>query len=158
MSAAVTSEATEVAGEHDTGEVSGVTDAGALGMVRATKLTGIAVRGDGIAVVTVNDPRESVNTVTRQLGEELTALVERIEADAAIKGVVLASAKKDFIVGANIDMLKAVRLASDAEAMARGMAQMLAKVAAMDNRSSRRCTARRSAAGSRSRSRATRSW
>lgn len=43
----------------------------------------------------------------------------------------IASAKKDFIVGANIDMLKAVKLASDAEAMGRGMAALLQKVASL---------------------------
>ena len=40
-------------------------------MVRATKVVEFTVRGDGIAVVTVNDPPEPVNTVTRELGEEL---------------------------------------------------------------------------------------
>ncbi len=98
-------------------------------MVRATTVLDVAVHGDGIAVVTVNDPREAVNTVTRDLAEELAAAVDRVEADDAIKGVVLASAKKDFVVGANIDVLKGVKLASDAEAMARGMAELLARIA-----------------------------
>jgi 3-hydroxyacyl-CoA dehydrogenase/enoyl-CoA hydratase/3-hydroxybutyryl-CoA epimerase len=102
-----------------------------VAIVRATKVLGLAVRADGIAVVTVDDPREPVNTVTPELGEELAALVERVADDAAIKGVVLASAKKDFIVGANIDLLKGVRLASDAEAMGRGMAALLGKIASL---------------------------
>jgi 3-hydroxyacyl-CoA dehydrogenase / enoyl-CoA hydratase / 3-hydroxybutyryl-CoA epimerase len=98
-------------------------------VVRATRVIELVVRGTGIAVLVVNDPREPVNTVTRDLAEELARLVDRIETDSAIKGAVIASAKKDFIVGANIDMLKAVKLASDAEAMGRGMAALLQKVA-----------------------------
>jgi 3-hydroxyacyl-CoA dehydrogenase/enoyl-CoA hydratase/3-hydroxybutyryl-CoA epimerase len=100
-------------------------------MVKATTVIELAVRGDGIAVLTVNDPREPVNTLTRELGEQLAALVDRVESDPAIKGAVIASTKKDFIVGANIDMLKAVRLASDAEAMAKGMAELLGKISGL---------------------------
>jgi 3-hydroxyacyl-CoA dehydrogenase/enoyl-CoA hydratase/3-hydroxybutyryl-CoA epimerase len=102
-----------------------------VAMVRATRVTDLAIRGDGIAVITVNDPREPVNTVTPELGEELAAVVLRIEDDAAIKGAVLASAKKDFVVGANIDLLKGVKLASDAQAMGRSMAELLGKIAAL---------------------------
>ncbi len=100
-------------------------------MVRATKVIELTVRGDGIAVLTIDDPREPVNTVTRELGEELAEIVARVENDGAIKGAVIASAKKDFVVGANIDMLKAVKLASDAEAMGRGMAELLGKIASL---------------------------
>jgi 3-hydroxyacyl-CoA dehydrogenase / enoyl-CoA hydratase / 3-hydroxybutyryl-CoA epimerase len=100
-------------------------------IVRATKVIELAVRADGIALLVVNDPREPVNTVTRELAAELAALVERIETDDAIKAAVIASSKKDFVVGANIDMLKAVRLASDAEAMGRGMAELLGKIASL---------------------------
>ena len=102
-----------------------------VAMVRATRILELAVRGDGIAVVTVNDPYEPVNTVTVELGEELAAVVERVEGDPAIKGAVIVSAKKDFVVGANIDMLKGVKLASEAEAMGRSMAQLLGRVAAL---------------------------
>jgi 3-hydroxyacyl-CoA dehydrogenase/enoyl-CoA hydratase/3-hydroxybutyryl-CoA epimerase len=99
-------------------------------MVYATKVIELSVRGDGVAVLTVNDPREPVNTVTRELGEELEAIVERVAKDDSIKGAVIASAKKDFIVGANIDLLKAVRLASDAEAMSKRVAAALSRIAA----------------------------
>jgi 3-hydroxyacyl-CoA dehydrogenase/enoyl-CoA hydratase/3-hydroxybutyryl-CoA epimerase len=91
----------------------------------------LVVRGDGIAVLTVNDPREPVNTVTREFGEQFLACIERVGADPAIKGVVIASAKKDFIVGANIDMLQAVKLATDAEEMAKVVAGGLVKLAAL---------------------------
>jgi enoyl-CoA hydratase/carnithine racemase len=100
-------------------------------MVRATTIIELAVRGDGVAVLTVNDPYEPVNTVTRELAEELLAHVDRVANAPAIKGAVVISAKKDFVVGANIDMLKAVKLASDAEAMAKELALGLVKLAAL---------------------------
>jgi 3-hydroxyacyl-CoA dehydrogenase/enoyl-CoA hydratase/3-hydroxybutyryl-CoA epimerase len=100
-------------------------------MVRATQVTRIEVRGDGIAVITIDDPTEPVNTVTRDLGEELFAHVEYVAADPAVKGAVLVSGKKDFVVGANIDVLKAVKLASDAEEMSKEFAKGLVRLAAI---------------------------
>jgi 3-hydroxyacyl-CoA dehydrogenase/enoyl-CoA hydratase/3-hydroxybutyryl-CoA epimerase len=97
-------------------------------IVRATQVTKIEVRGDGVAVITIDDPREPVNTVTRELGEELFAHVEYVAADPAVKGAVLTSAKKDFVVGANIDLLRAVKLAGDAEEMARAFAKGLVRL------------------------------
>ncbi|HEY2510872.1 MAG TPA: enoyl-CoA hydratase-related protein, partial [Polyangiaceae bacterium] len=89
------------------------------------------VRADGIAVLTFDDPREPVNTITRELVEQLSAHLEHVAVEPSIKGAVLASAKKDFVVGANIDVLKAVRLASDAEAMGKGVSEALAKLASL---------------------------
>jgi 3-hydroxyacyl-CoA dehydrogenase/enoyl-CoA hydratase/3-hydroxybutyryl-CoA epimerase len=107
-----------------------VSPAGAL--VPVTTVIEMQVRGDGIAVLTVNDPRDPVNTVTLELGEQLLAHVQRIAADPSIKGAVLSSAKKDFIVGANIRLLQGVKLATDAETMAKSMAAGLARMAALD--------------------------
>ena len=91
----------------------------------------LAVRKDGIAVVTIDDKDETLNTITRRFGEELRDVLARIASDDAIVGAVLVSGKKDsFVVGANIDMLRAVTLASDAERMARDVARGLATIRA----------------------------
>jgi len=100
-------------------------------IVRVTNVIEMVVRGDGIAVLTINDPREPVNTVTRDLGEQLIEHVERIANDPAIKGAVIASAKKDFVVGANIHLLQGVKLATDAETMAKTIAGGLVRLAAL---------------------------
>jgi 3-hydroxyacyl-CoA dehydrogenase/enoyl-CoA hydratase/3-hydroxybutyryl-CoA epimerase len=100
-------------------------------VVPVVTVSGLEVRGDGVAVLTFDDPRQPVNTVNRELGAELALLLDRVEGDASIRAVVLASAKKDFVVGANIDLLKAVKLASDAEGMARTVARALARMEAM---------------------------
>ena len=79
------------------------------------------VRGDGVAVLTFDVPGEAVNSLQATFAQEFEETFARIESDPAIKAVVLCSGKKDsFVVGANIDMLKACRTASDAEALSRG--------------------------------------
>ncbi len=78
------------------------------------------VRSDGVGVLTFDVPGESVNTLQASFATEFTEIVDRIEHDASVRAVVLISGKPDsFVVGANIDMLKAVRTASDAEGISR---------------------------------------
>ena len=60
---------------------------------------------DGIAVVTWDMPGRSMNVFTAEVMDELAAIVEAVAADAAIKGAVIASAKKDFSGGADITMI-----------------------------------------------------
>ncbi|WP_100655667.1 fatty acid oxidation complex subunit alpha FadJ [Alteromonas flava] len=75
-------------------------------------------REDGIAVLTMDVPGESMNTLKQAFGEEITAMLDEIENDSAIKGVVLQSGKPDsFVAGADISMLAACETAADAEAL-----------------------------------------
>ena len=60
---------------------------------------------DGIAVVTWDMPDRSMNVFTAKVMDELAAIVEAVAADAAIKGAVIASGKKDFSGGADITMI-----------------------------------------------------
>ena len=63
---------------------------------------------DGIAVVTWDSPNRSMNVFTAKVMDELEAIVEAVAADAAIKGAVIASGKKDFSGGADITMIHAL--------------------------------------------------
>ncbi|MBI5069337.1 MAG: fatty acid oxidation complex subunit alpha FadJ [Deltaproteobacteria bacterium] len=75
---------------------------------------------DGVAVVFIDVPGESVNTINPALGEELTPLVESLDRDPAVKAIVFASGKKDgFVAGADVAMLQRVRSAAEAESLAR---------------------------------------
>lgn len=80
------------------------------------------VRPDGVAIVTIDDPAAPVNTITENFGYALRDTLARLEGDAAVTAIVLTSGKKDFVVGANIDMLAGVTLAADAERLARTFA------------------------------------
>ncbi len=69
---------------------------------------------DGIAVATIDQPGRSMNVLNAELEKPLAALVERLETDAAIKGLVLTSGKKDFLAGADVDRLWAMTTAKEA--------------------------------------------
>jgi 3-hydroxyacyl-CoA dehydrogenase / enoyl-CoA hydratase / 3-hydroxybutyryl-CoA epimerase len=89
----------------------------------------VTVRPDGIALITLNDRKAPLNTITRELGTELGAAIQRVESDAAIKGAILISGKDDnFVVGANIDMLKTIKFASDAEKMSAELSKELGRI------------------------------
>jgi 3-hydroxyacyl-CoA dehydrogenase/enoyl-CoA hydratase/3-hydroxybutyryl-CoA epimerase len=60
---------------------------------------------DGIALITWDMPGRSMNVFTMGVMDELEAITEQIAADAALKGAVIVSAKKDFSGGADITML-----------------------------------------------------
>lgn len=78
-------------------------------------------REDGVAILTMDVPNESMNTLKQAFGEEITQMLDGIEADTSIKGVVLASGKSSsFVAGADISMLAACESAKDAEALSAG--------------------------------------
>lgn len=90
----------------------------------STQTTEIEVR-DGVAIIWLDTPGESVNTITEAFGVELERTMQQVHDDDAVQGVVLASRKKDFIVGANIDMLSALPSPAAATAKAKELAQAL---------------------------------
>jgi 3-hydroxyacyl-CoA dehydrogenase / enoyl-CoA hydratase / 3-hydroxybutyryl-CoA epimerase len=60
---------------------------------------------DGIAVITWDSPGRSMNVFTVKVMQELDAIVDQMVADAAVKGAVIVSGKKDFSGGADITMI-----------------------------------------------------
>jgi len=77
----------------------------------------LEVDGDGLALITWNSPGRSMNVIDAAVLEELSAIVEQVAADAAIKGVVIASGKENFCAGADLTML---------ESMSRAYAELMA--------------------------------
>ncbi|XOV78351.1 MAG: fatty acid oxidation complex subunit alpha FadJ [Aestuariibacter sp.] len=76
---------------------------------------------DGIAVLTMDVPGESMNTLKAEFGEQITRILDDIEGDKSIKGVVLVSGKStSFVAGADISMLAACKTADEAEALSKG--------------------------------------
>jgi 3-hydroxyacyl-CoA dehydrogenase / enoyl-CoA hydratase / 3-hydroxybutyryl-CoA epimerase len=66
----------------------------------------LATDSDGIALVTWNSPDRSMNVIDAAVIEELSAIVEQLAADAAVKGVVLTSGKDSFCAGADLTILE----------------------------------------------------
>lgn len=76
---------------------------------------------DGIATLWMDVPGESMNTLKAEFGDEISAMLDDIDADKSIKGVILASGKKgSFVAGADITMLAACKTAMEAEELSRG--------------------------------------
>src|SRR4051812_35413340 len=61
---------------------------------------------DGIALVTWDIPGRSMNVLDETSTNELDAIVKATTADAAVKGVVITSAKEAFCAGADLSMLE----------------------------------------------------
>jgi 3-hydroxyacyl-CoA dehydrogenase/enoyl-CoA hydratase/3-hydroxybutyryl-CoA epimerase len=75
---------------------------------------------DGVAVLWIDVPGESVNTLSAEVGAELRDLTGRLGQDPEVKALVVASGKKDgFVAGAKIEMLQGVKGPEEAEALSR---------------------------------------
>jgi 3-hydroxyacyl-CoA dehydrogenase/enoyl-CoA hydratase/3-hydroxybutyryl-CoA epimerase len=72
----------------------------------------------GVALVVLDANDAKVNTITTQLGEELSAAIEQLAGDTACAGVVIISGKPEsFIVGADIEQLSKVGSAAEGQRM-----------------------------------------
>jgi 3-hydroxyacyl-CoA dehydrogenase/enoyl-CoA hydratase/3-hydroxybutyryl-CoA epimerase len=75
----------------------------------------------GVATALLDVQAETLNVLDDAVADEFAALLQRLEQDPAVKGVVLASGKKDsFIAGAKIDLFAKASTAAEAEALSRG--------------------------------------
>ncbi|MCL1125663.1 fatty acid oxidation complex subunit alpha FadJ [Shewanella surugensis] len=81
-----------------------------------TKTFNLTRREDGIAILTMDVPGETMNTLRAEFAPEINDVLTEIKSDSQIKGLVLVSGKKDsFVAGADISMLDACRTAKDAK-------------------------------------------
>jgi 3-hydroxyacyl-CoA dehydrogenase/enoyl-CoA hydratase/3-hydroxybutyryl-CoA epimerase len=72
--------------------------------------------GGGVALI-VFDSEGPVNTLGAQDNVEFANLIDRLLADASVKGIVLTSAKRDFLAGGDLDQLRRVAAPADAIAI-----------------------------------------
>jgi 3-hydroxyacyl-CoA dehydrogenase / enoyl-CoA hydratase / 3-hydroxybutyryl-CoA epimerase len=59
----------------------------------------LAVDADGIALITMDSPGRSMNVLSPEVEQELSAIVERVVADGAIRGAIITSGKPSFLAG-----------------------------------------------------------
>ncbi|MBV6522183.1 MAG: Fatty acid oxidation complex subunit alpha [Gemmatimonadaceae bacterium] len=74
---------------------------------------------DGIAIITLDVPGESVNIVSRGVRDALRKTFDDIERSTEIRAAVLLSGKDSFIAGADIDEFLQWKTSADAEAASR---------------------------------------
>ena len=63
------------------------------------------VDNDGIATLMLDLPGKSMNVLCEELISDLSACVEKVTNDEAVKGAVIASAKSAFVAGADLTEL-----------------------------------------------------
>ncbi|WP_194757311.1 fatty acid oxidation complex subunit alpha FadJ [Aliidiomarina indica] len=86
----------------------------------AKKAFTLEVRDDRIGVVTIDVPGESMNTLKSTFADEVADLMEQVESDSQLKGLVFISGKpSSFVAGADIRMISECETAADAESLAR---------------------------------------
>src|SRR5699024_5180593 len=66
---------------------------------------------DGIALVTWDSPGRTMNVLDAEVLAELSDIVERTTADAAVKGVIITSGKETFCAGADLNVLQTLNAA-----------------------------------------------
>ncbi|MBT1449919.1 fatty acid oxidation complex subunit alpha FadJ [Glaciecola sp. XM2] len=85
----------------------------------------LAKQDNGIAILTMDVPGETMNTLKGDFADEISTILDSIEQDSEIKGVVLTSGKKDsFVAGADVTMLAKCESAEEAEALSTAGQQM----------------------------------
>jgi len=86
---------------------------------------------DGVAVVTLDLPGESINKFSRTVKDEFNATFSALQDDRSVRAIVIISGKKDlFVAGADIEEFAALRTAEEATRLSRDGQQMLDRIAA----------------------------
>ena len=82
----------------------------------------------GISVITWDAPNSPVNIKNgAAIAAFVAAVTEAIE-NASVKGVIITSAKKDFISGGDLDELRQVQTPAEAAALVREIGQCLRRI------------------------------
>ncbi|CAH0351631.1 3-hydroxyacyl-CoA dehydrogenase NAD-binding domain-containing protein [Aquabacterium sp. CECT 9606] len=86
------------------------------------------IDADGIGLVTIDMPGRAMNVLNPTLVEPFAALVQQLETDANLKGLVITSGKPTFIVGADIDQLTQITSAEEAFKLCEDLKGMLRRM------------------------------
>ena len=83
----------------------------------------------GVATALMDTAGDRVNTLSPKVSDDMQRVIERVETDAAIKALVIGSAKEDsFVVGADIKVLNAAVSAADATRLSHEAQQSFARL------------------------------
>lgn len=92
----------------------------------------LTIRPDNVAVITIDEPGEKMNTLKAEAGAQVRELLRQIRDNKEVRGVVFISAKPDnFIAGADINMIGRCTSAQEAESLARQGQQIMAEINAL---------------------------
>ena len=95
----------------------------------ASSAFSLTVRPDGVAVVLYDVIGAPVNTLNASFVADFERIFGRVASDPEIKAAIFVSGKTDsWIVGADIEMLQAMKTGAEAEAMVRGGHRAILKI------------------------------
>src|SRR5690606_23309843 len=86
------------------------------------------IDANGIGLVTLDQPGRAMNVLNPTLVEPFAAIVERLETDAGLKGLVVTSGKSTFVVGADIDQLAQIEHADEAYRLCEDLKGMMRRL------------------------------
>lgn len=86
------------------------------------------IDADGIGLVTFDQAGRAMNVLNADLVVPFGAVIERLEKEDAIKGLVLTSGKSTFIVGADIDQVVTIQTAEQAFAVCEELKTLLRRI------------------------------
>lgn len=86
------------------------------------------IDSDGIGLLSFDQPDRSMNVLNASLIEPFVAIVARLEAEPAFKGLVITSGKPTFVVGADIDQLARMETADEAFRLCEELKQLLRRM------------------------------
>ena len=88
-------------------------------------------RPDGVASISFDTPESKVNIISRELFDEIAAVLDEIENDDGVRACVLASAKPGtFIAGANLKQIRAIEDEAEGARFSRNGQALLDRIAA----------------------------
>ncbi|MFD1804745.1 fatty acid oxidation complex subunit alpha FadJ [Mixta tenebrionis] len=91
-----------------------------------------SVRGDNIAVVTIDVPNEKINTLRAAFVQEIRNVIAQVRQQRELAGLIFISGKPDsFIAGADISMIDACRSADEARQLAEQGQRIMSEIAAL---------------------------
>lgn len=80
----------------------------------------LSIRDDQIAIISMDVPGESMNVLKAEFADEISQILDELQHNSQVKGVVLISGKAgSFMAGADISMLDGCESADQAETIAR---------------------------------------
>lgn len=101
-------------------------------MTNETMILHLEQPEDGVAILWMDDPDASVNTLKQELVQEFDTKLTGLECSSDLEVLVFASGKEDnFVAGANLDMLQAVQTADDARELSETAQRMHQRIEAL---------------------------
>lgn len=92
----------------------------------------LEVLDNGVGIIRIDVPGETMNVLKAEFGEQVTQVLDEVDANSSIQGLVLISAKDNsFVAGADVSMLDSLETAEEVKAVAQLGQQLFDRIEGM---------------------------